>query len=211
MVLSDNTFVLQRPFGPPIGEFPFPEILTARLNEIFDTDIDSGARLPGYGSKLAGEVSQELRIPNEVCSEIGLTDYLQRCVAAYIEAAMGKQINTFELISAWIVRQYKGEYNPIHWHGGDVSGAGWLKVPDGMSGGGLKTADHDGNIVFTHGSRQFLSGSKYEVTPKVGLITVFPAYLMHTVYPFRVDGERRSLAFNARIDESLADPYSSRP
>ena len=27
---------------------------------------------------------------------------------------------------------------------------------------------------------------------------IFPSYLLHAVYPFRGEGERRSIAFNAR-------------
>jgi len=206
--LSSDSFVLQRPFGPPVGEFPFPERLISYLNELIDQGTNDD-RLTGYGKKLAGEVSSEVRISDEICSESGLTSYLQRCVAAYIEASSGSQIKKFELLSAWMVRQYSGEYNPIHWHGGHISGAGWLKLPPELGVGGLKTNDHDGNIVFAHGARQFLCGSKYEVVPRVGLLTVFPAYLMHSVYPFRVEGERRSLAFNAVIDDDIANPYSS--
>jgi len=28
---------------------------------------------------------------------------------------------------------------------------------------------------------------------------IFPNYLMHTAYPFNVDGERRSFSFNVKI------------
>ena len=30
---------------------------------------------------------------------------------------------------SWVVRQFKNEYNPTHWHDGHLSGAGFLKVP----------------------------------------------------------------------------------
>ena len=36
----------------------------------------------------------------------------------------------------------------------------------------------------------------YRHTPKVGELFLFPSNLLHTVYPFKGDGERRSLAFN---------------
>ena len=36
-----------------------------------------------------------------------------------------------------------------------------------------------------------------QITPKPGLMLMFPSYLLHTVYPFIGEGERRSIAFNA--------------
>ena len=36
-------------------------------------------------------------------------------------------------MNLWIVSQFKGEYNPIHYHEGDLSGVGYLKLPKGMT------------------------------------------------------------------------------
>ena len=59
-----------------------------------------------------------------------------------------------------------------------------------------------------HGSKQFLSNSLFKVTPKVGEFYFFPNYLMHTVYPFKdSDEERRSISFNADIDENVYNVY----
>jgi hypothetical protein len=41
-------------------------------------------------------------------------------------------IKKFDIIASWIVRQFKNDYNPIHYHGGDISGVGYLKVPEDM-------------------------------------------------------------------------------
>ena len=50
--------------------------------------------------------------------------------------------------------------------------------------------------------------SKYEIKPKVGDFYIFPHYLMHTVYPFKgTDEERRSISFNAVIDEKTFDVF----
>ena len=35
------------------------------------------------------------------------------------------------------------------------------------------------------------------ITPVPGLLVMFPSYLIHTVYPFVGEGERRCLPFNA--------------
>ena len=40
-----------------------------------------------------------------------------------------KEITKFNVNSSWVVSQYTNQYNPVHWHNGHISGAGFLKVP----------------------------------------------------------------------------------
>ena len=57
----------------------------------------------------------------------------------------------------------------------------------------------------------FLSQSIMTVVPKVGDFYFFPNYLMHTVYPFRdTKEERRSISFNATIDDGIFDVYGNK-
>ena len=59
-----------------------------------------------------------------------------------------------------------------------------------------------------HGTRMFLSHSTLDIEPKVGEFYFFPNYLMHTVFPFKNSKEeRRSISFNAEIDEEIYDVY----
>ena len=100
------------------------------------------------------------------------------------------------------MRQFKGEYNPIHYHNGDLSGVGYLMLPKGMTNNKLvknKKIKTNGTIDFINGQRGFLSKSIYNVIPKVKDLLIFPNYLMHTAYPFNVEGERRSFSFNIKI------------
>ncbi len=69
----------------------------------------------------------------------------------------------------------------------------------------MKKENRNGRIAFIHGSRQFLSKSSIEFTPSVTDLYLFPSYLMHTVYPFKSKDERRSIAFNAFIDEEFVN------
>ena len=56
--------------------------------------------------------------------------------------------------------------------------------------------------------RQFLSNSKLQIKPEVGDFYFFPNYLMHAVYPFKgTDEERRSISFNANIDDDIYNVY----
>lgn len=203
---QNNTFELIHPFGPPIGKFPLELELVSKINQIID-DPQKLEQLDDWGHKLAGEVSSEIRLPHDLCEAIGLTEYLKRCTTAYIFQITKKTISKFELIQCWIVRQHKNEFNPTHWHSGHISGAGWLKVPPEMASTGIKTTDYNGHISFNHGSKQFLSEGACVIEPKEGLLTIFPHYLMHHVYPFSCEGERRSIAFNAHIDENIFNVY----
>ena len=54
----------------------------------------------------------------------------------------------------------------------------------------------------------FMQESTYIVTPKVGDFYFFPNYLMHTVYPFSgTNEERRSVSFNASIDDEIFNVF----
>ena len=62
-----------------------------------------------------------------------------------------------------------------------------------------KLVNTNGSIDFINGQKNFLCSSIYNLAPKVADLMIFPNYLMHTVYPFNVVGERRSFSFNAKI------------
>ena len=54
----------------------------------------------------------------------------------------------------------------------------------------------------------FLSESSIFIEPEVGAFYFFPHYLMHSVYPFKgSDEERRSISFNAFIDEEIFNVF----
>ncbi len=56
----------------------------------------------------------------------------------------------------------------------------------------------------------FLSQAIYNIEPKVGDFYFFPNYLLHTVYPFNgTNEERRSISFNALIDNEIYDVYNA--
>ena len=105
-----------------------------------------------------------------------------------------------------MVRQFAHDYNPIHFHDGDISGVGYLKIPKNFNKG-KKKYKTNGSIDFINGSRMFLNQSIFNHQPKVGDLLFFPNYLMHTAYPFLVDGERRSFSFNAEIEKSISNVF----
>ena len=115
------------------------------------------------------------------------------------------------MIDSWVVRQFENEYNPTHWHSGHISGAGFLKVPKNL-GKHVQTKENQtykgGILELIHGSRMFSSQSVMSIKPEVGLFYFFPNYLMHAVFPFKgTDEERRSISFNANIDDDIYNVY----
>ena len=83
----------------------------------------------------------------------------------------------------------------------------FLKIPKNITKG-TKRLKTNGTIDFIHGSKSFLSNSLYNHNPKVGDMIIFPNYLMHTAYPFKTKGERRSFSFNLEIDKKIANVFT---
>ena len=209
--MSDETYLkISRPFGPSLGMVSIPEELIKKINNFIDDKIEDDKKkstLLDHGSKLAGQVTQEIKLPKEII-EGKLLEFLGAISKTYINLSYNKEISRFDLIASWVVRQFENEYNPFHFHGGHISGAGYLKLPDSFG----ETIQENkknihGNINFFHGTQQFLSNGSISMKPKVGDFYIFPNYLFHSVNPFIGPGERRSISFNAKIDDEVFDVY----
>ena len=196
-----------RPFGPAIGSASIPKILVDKMNNFVDEVVKdkNKSKELDYGHKLAGEVSQEIFMPDEVLQG-EILNFFTTISKAYVEILTNKKLTKFNLIKCWMVRQFEGEYNPTHWHGGHISAAGYLKLPDNFGASKQeKVKNANGKINFVHGSHQFLSSPITTKMPEVGKIFLFPNYLMHSVNPFYGKGERRSVSFNANVDNEIYD------
>ena len=202
-----------RPFGPSILKVEIPKNIIDELNKYIDLIVLDNEKKTNlnYGEKLAGDVTQEFKLEKEMITKIGWLDFLGKCVYEWIKKDLGKNITKFNLIDSWVVRQFKNEYNPTHWHGGHISGAGFLKVPKslGESTQQKKSKKYrGGSLQLIHGARMFTCPSTLNITPEVGDFYLFPNYLMHTVFPFKdTEEERRSISFNAAIDEEIYNVY----
>ena len=185
-----------------------PKDLIDKLNEyteIILSDQNKQDEL-NYGNKLAGNVKQEFIIEKDFAEKSGWGKFLAEGVREWILKTNNRKITQFNIINSWIVRQFKNEYNPSHWHSGHVSGVGYLKVPKtlGETSQNNKTMNNNGKLEMVHGSKAFLCKPTFRVTPRVGDFYFFPHYLMHTVYPFsQSDDERRSVSFNATVDQAI--------
>ena len=188
-----------KPFGPTIGKTKISNEFLNKLNKEFNSK--SNSKKVDYSSKLASQIKNEIKISNNFIKK-----NLEKEIRAYINKFLLKEniknIKGIKILNLWVVSQFKGEYNPIHYHEGDLSGVGYLKLPKGMTNNKMvknKKLKTNGTIDFINGQRGFLSKSIYNVSPKVRDLLIFPNYLMHTAYPFNIKGERRSFSFNAKI------------
>ena len=203
-------------FGPSVFKVKIPQNIVQDLNDYVDKIILDNKKQKelDYGNQLIGDVAQEFKLEKEIMEKSGWIDFLGQSASKWIELQTEKKITKFELIESWIVRQFKNEYNPVHWHSGHLSGAGFLKIPSSF-GNFLQKKDSmeypGGALELIHGSKAFLSNAKYRITPKVGDFYFFPNYLMHTVYPFTdTHEERRSVSFNALIDDDIYNVFKQK-
>ena len=201
-----------RPFGPSIARVTMPEKLIKNLNQYIDEIIkdEKKSQKLDHGRNLAGNVKQEFILENDYIDKSGFLKFLGSSTTNWIKLSGMPEIKKFNLISAWVVRQFRDEYNPVHIHSGHVSGVGYLKVPQNLGSTFQKNKKYNfnGTLELIHGSKMFLSKSTVRIKPKVGDFYFFPHYMMHTVYPFTdTDEERRSVSFNAMIDNEIYDVF----
>ena len=209
-----NQIKVVKPFGPSIARVKMSNELVKTLNDYVDNILKDEKKLKelDHGKKLAGNVTQEFKLEKDFILSSGYEKFLSDSVFNWLEISGIKGFKELNIISSWIVRQFENEYNPVHWHGGHVSGVGYLKLPSTYGKGfqQKEKPNNNGQIDLIHGSRQFLSASDFLITPEVGYFYLFPHYLMHTVYPFNsTEEERRSVSFNAKIDEDIFNVYSN--
>ena len=181
--------------------------LQAEAKVVFEEDRD-------WSHSLAGELEQQVAWPLNKPAVTKLKKVLQESCYDWIERAKetwngSNQWDSWryeiEITDLWLNRQIAGDYNPLHAHSQDFSGVLYLNVPDGMIA-------PDGWIQFLGpdvlNARTFQFGFAAGFQPVPGKYFVFPAWQPHSVNPFRIDGERVSVAFNARIhlEEGWNDP-----
>ena len=188
-----------KPFGPTIGKTRISKNFIKKINSEFD--LKTKNKKSDYSSKLASQIKNEIKLNSNFIKK-NLAKEIIINAKKFLKNEKILEIKEIRILNVWVVRQFKGEYNPIHYHEGDLSGVGYLKLPKNMTRNKEvknKKIRTNGTIDFINGQKNFLSKSIYNVIPKIGDMYIFPNYLMHTAYPFNVEGERRSFSFNLKI------------
>ena len=207
------------PFGPPIGYAELPKELVNDFNKGCD-DIVKDKKLTkssDHSHALVGQVEQELLIPKDIINKWG--KWFGTQVREYVDEYFNqlyipeqKNLGTSKeqvaqaisriqtnVLSAWYIRSFAGDYNPIHTHPGcELTCVGFLKVPDLSEEHKKNSPNYNGalEILSNSGNSSFFENDRIGFYPKVGNWYLFPANIRHLAYPFRCDGERRSFSIN---------------
>ena len=212
---KETQFQLLKPFGPFIGMFDMPDEIVQALIKKSDEILEDRNRID-WGNNLVGQISEEPWISNEDLDEIGALKYLEGMLHNYVWNSLtadGVELENLEchLDHAWVVSQYENEYNPVHFHTYcDLSSVLYLKIPPFDERAKNKELPdykytRDGMIEFIYKTAcpSGMEKGSMSFTPAPGKLVIFPSNLLHTVYPFRGSGERRSIAFNSHWNAKL--------
>ena len=129
----ENFKIIKR-FGPSVLKVKIPKLIIKNLNEHIDeiAENKSKSNKLNYGEKLVGDVTQEFKLEKKIMKKTGWEKFIKSSVKKWLEIETSRKIKKFNIVNSWVVRQFKNEYNPTHWHGGHIAGAGFLKVPKNL-------------------------------------------------------------------------------
>jgi hypothetical protein len=114
-------------------------------------------------------------------------------------------INDLELCkpvitSIWTIRQTEGQYQELHTHpAGNISGNIYISAPDLQEGSAASDSQLQFRLPQTRDINRFIMVDTWKYTPTPGTVILFPSHLPHTVYPWKGDGHRTVMAFDARL------------
>jgi hypothetical protein len=160
-------------------------------------------KIKDYRKNLAGHLENEYVIDVEKFDKI-IQNYFTEYSIAF-DHWYNKKIENFKTISAWVNFMKKGEYNPLHMHGGHLSCVLYLDVPlklkeENQKYVGTVENGGPGSINFTHYlGNDFLKISNSTFFPNTGDFFIFPSTLAHSVFPFKSEIERISVSANFEV------------
>ena len=199
-IQTELKYDIYQPFGPSILKTTLPQGFVNLLNAEADHILydDNLSKEHDWSHNLAGNVKKEFaidqnKIPNFPEFMITMAkQYYKHTINA--EPAEGSKVS----VRVWVVSQYAGDFNPMHIHDANLSGVAFLKIPLGFDAEYAKEDHHPtaGCLEFLGSIPNHFARHSYIAKPQVGDFYLFPSWLTHQVYPFRSEGERRSLAFN---------------
>ena len=188
------------------GKIP-PEIYQSLNKEIVDIHTNDQGILK-MNESLAGQITKEYQITKSLPL---LNPFLEEMGRAYQKEwnyypKENPNDNKLKVESVWVNMQKKLEVNPLHNHDGTLSFVAWLHVPFKL--------DDERNMENCKNSRTVELASTFQFVYNTALgtiancpmfvesgweakIVMFPAKLLHIVYPFQTSDEYRiSIAGN---------------
>ena len=215
-----NVTDILSPFGPLMMKGSLKEPIRKKtlsdIKKILDNDEPSDKVIHGaYGEgqdatinagkfkALDGNHSDIIQLIHNLCSEY------YSCICFNVAQERPEIWDKLEksnriITSMWCVLMKEGDFHISHNHtmeGAMVSGGIYLDVPEH-----IKSPLGDINWNMSLPGIDFRSDI-YKHSPKNGDWVIWPAWLQHHVYPFRGEGERIMISFNARLDPKDDQDY----
>ena len=178
-------------------------------------NIDSYDFEKKFNDGLAGQIENEKLftydlIPNEVKSIIldGCHEYIEKFGHSCFKGINNKNYR-LDFLQSWVNFQKKTEYNPIHWHHGDLVFVIWIKIPYNLNDElNYKSSAESNHKVASKFEFANISNPFSSIANKIlhidksyeGKLIIFHADMEHTVYPFFTSDEYRiSMSGNLKI------------
>ena len=202
MANQEINYDIYPPFGPSILKVKMPQAYVNLLNAEADRILYDKKLSEKYdwSHNLAGNVKKEIAIdPSKIT---GFPEFLVTMSDQYLTKVLPEWTTDAKVsFRVWVVSQYAGDFNPVHIHDANLSGVAFLKVPPGFKAEYEKEDHHPtaGCLEFLGSIPNHFARHSYIAKPEVGDFYLFPSWLAHQVYPFRCEGERRSMAFNVHF------------
>ena len=208
------------PFSPMILKATMPPALIETLNDRVDGIVVASDDLAkrNWSRHLAGNLRTEIRMTDIIGSMPELLDFLYDVARVYTyrcENALlnyGNYAGTEELKDkkleiqvkeGWVNDMVAGDFNPVHFHQGCIySCVAFLRVPDDYEAEFLADKERQNSVGCLQfiDSRTVVGGRNlFMVKPVVGAFYLWPAWMLHCVYPFRGAGTRRSMSVNLSL------------
>jgi hypothetical protein len=234
---SDVEFTIDPKACLLVGKGKIPDDMLDNLNMMCD-DMLVDPCTPSYADRLVGEIHEGSQLEVDIKDKRfkKFKKLLKDASHLYINHfydSIGKTPIPYhlEVNDVWTVHQYSGDYNPLHDHGSEhfSAFAGFIhtKVPDQIKKikldsqrdiyGARGAMDGITSLVWGDvGNRDsviFKFPQTEFIIPEEGVFYIFPLWLNHVVYPFRGEGERRTISYNINViwdDDYYDNPTPSK-
>ena len=220
--MNEHPFQIHNMPAVYVLETQMPQQMVDDVNDYMD-EYRQDKNKESLAKTLVGQINkgEQLLLDHNDKRMVEYNNFICSLGAEYINhfAASGNSIKgdkQVQIDETWSVHSYDGDYNPIHDHGTKtlmgISTTAWTKVPPQI--GAKATANSptyslynesghsDGCIAFQYGqvsvidSERLKPAQSFVLTPEVGKLLLFPSWLQPMVYPFKGEGERRTIASN---------------
>ena len=220
--MTEGEFQIHNMPAVYVLETQMPQQMVDDVNDYMD-EYRQDKNKESLAKTLVGQINkgEQLLLDHNDKRMVEYNNFICSLGAEYINhfAASGNSIKgdkQVQIDETWSVHSYDGDYNPIHDHGTKtlmgISTTAWTKVPPQIGAKAPansptyslynESGHSDGCIAFQYGqvsvidSERLKPAQSFVMTPEVGKLLIFPSWLQHMVYPFKGEGERRTIASN---------------